>query len=334
MSADLSTYYLGLWLKNPVVASAGPLTGDLDTLKQLEQAGAAAAVLPSLFEEQICRDEQRIHMLYEFQTNSSSESLSYFPRLHDYNVGPDAYLRLLEAAKKSVSIPVIASLNGNSPGGWARYAKLLQETGADAIELNIYFVATDPQMTAADVESRYLDLVATVHDAVEIPLAVKIGSQFTNLTNFVPRLAKAGAKGVVLFNRFLEPDIDLEKLQITPSLVLSHRHELRLPLRWIAILRDQVSLSIAATSGIHNPEDVVKLLLVGADVCMITSTLLRHGVDYVAEMIKAIRTWLDERGYDSVEQMKGSMSYGNCPDSGQLERANYMKAIISYTAIG
>jgi dihydroorotate dehydrogenase (fumarate) len=334
MSADLSTYYLGLSLRNPVVASAGPLTGDLDTLQQLEQAGVAAAVLPSLFEEQICRDEQRIHMLYEFQTHSFGESLSYFPRVNDYNVGPDAYLRLLEAAKRAVSIPVIGSLNGSSPGGWARYAKLLQESGADAIELNIYFVATDPQITASAIEQRYLDLVATVHDAVRIPVAVKIGCQFTNLTNFVPRLARAGAKGVVLFNRFLEPDIDLEKLQITPSLVLSNRHELRLPLRWIAILRDQVSLSIAATSGIHYPEDVVKLLLVGADVCMITSTLLRHGVEYVAEMLKAIQTWLDDRDYDSVEQLKGSMSYGNCPDSGQLERANYMKAIVSYTAAG
>jgi dihydroorotate dehydrogenase (fumarate) len=319
-------------LKNPVVASAGPLTGDLDTLRQLEQLGVAAAVLPSLFEEQICHDEQRIHALYEFQSYASAESLSYFPRLKDYNVGPREYLKTLETAKKSVSIPVIGSLNGSSPGGWARYAKLIQEAGADAIELNIYLVATDPEMSAADVEYRYTDLVATVHDAVQIPVAVKIGQQFSNLTNFVPRLAKAGAKGVVLFNRFLEPDVDLETLRITPSLVLSNRHEMRAPLRWIAILRDQVSMSLAATSGIHYPEDVIKLLLVGADVCMITSTLLRHGVEYVGEMIPAIQKWLDEHEYESVEQMKGSMSYGNCPDSGSLERANYMKAIVSYTA--
>jgi dihydroorotate dehydrogenase (fumarate) len=332
MCADLSTKYLGLSLKNPVVASAGPLTGNLDTLRQLEEAGVAAAVLPSLFEEQICRDEQRIHLLYEHQTHSSAESLSYFPHVNDYNVGPDGYLRLLESAKKSVSIPVFGSLNGSTPGGWARYAKLIQEAGADAIELNIYFVATNPEMSALDVEQRYVDLVATVSDAVTIPVAVKLGAQFSNLTNFVPRLAQAGAKGVVLFNRFLEPDIDLEKLQITPSLVLSHRTELRSPLRWIAILRDQVSLSLAATSGIHYPEDVIKLLLVGADVCMITSTLLRHGIEYVVEMIKAIQNWLDEKAYDSVEQLKGSMSYGNCPDSGNFERANYMKAIVSYTA--
>jgi dihydroorotate dehydrogenase (fumarate) len=227
---------------------------------------------------------------------------------------------------------LIGSINGSTPGGWARYAKLMESAGADAIELNIYFVATDPEMTSADVEWRYIDLVATVHDAVKIPIAVKIGSQFSNLTNFIPRLAQAGASGVVLFNRFLEPDIDLETLRVTPNLVLSNRHELRAPLRWIAILRDQVSISLAATSGIHFPEDVIKLLLVGADVCMVTSTLLRHGVEYVSEMLKAIQNWLDAKEYESVEQLKGSMSYGNCPDSGNLERANYMKAIVSYTA--
>lgn len=332
MRADLSTNYLGLRLKNPIVASAGPLTGELDTLRQLEQAGVAAAVLPSLFEEQITGDERRVHLLYEHHAHSFAESLSYFPQVIDYSAGPSQYLQYLERTRKSVSIPVIGSLNGSSPGGWARYAKLIEEAGADAIELNIYFVATDPDMSAADVELRYVDLVASVHDVVSIPVAVKIGAQFSNLTNFIPRLAQAGAKGVVLFNRFLEPDIDLEKLQITPSLVLSNRHELRLPLRWIAILRDQVSLSLAATSGIHYPEDVIKLLLVGADVCMITSTLLRHGVEYVPEMLKAIQTWLDENEYESVEQLKGSMSYVNSPDSGQYERANYMKAIVSYTA--
>jgi len=330
--ADLTTNYLGMSLKNPIVASAGPLTGGVDTLRQLEQHGAAAAVLPSLFEEQIARDEQRLHLLFEKQTESFAESLSYFPGVHDYSVGPGDYLKMLETAKKSVAIPVIGSLNGSSSGGWPRYAKLIEEAGADAIELNIYFVATDPDMSAADVEWRYIDFVATVHDAVNVPIAVKIGSQFSNLTNFIPRLAQAGAKGVVLFNRFLEPDIDLEKLQIMPSLVLSNRHELKSPLRWIAILRNQVRISLAATSGIHYPEDVIKLLLVGADVCMITSTLLRHGVEYVAEMLKAIQTWLDEKDYESVEQLKGSMSYGNSPDSGNFERANYMKAIVSYTA--
>jgi dihydroorotate dehydrogenase (fumarate) len=332
--ADLTTNYLGLALKNPIVASAGPLTGDLDALRELEQEGVAAAVLPSLFEEQITRDEQRIHLLYEHQTYSFAESLSYFPHVNDYNAGPGEYLKLLETAKKSVSIPIIGSLNGSSPGGWARYAKLIQEAGADAIELNIYFVATDPSMSAIDVECQYTELVATVREVVSIPIAVKLGCQFTNLTNFVPRLAQAGARGVVLFNRFQEPDIDLEKLQTVPSLVLSNRHELRAPLRWIAILRDQVSLSLGATSGIHYPEDVIKLLLVGADACLITSTLLRQGAPYVAEMLNAIQTWLDKHEYESVEQLKGSMSYGNCPNAGQYERANYMKAIVSYTAVG
>jgi dihydroorotate dehydrogenase (fumarate) len=324
---------LGLSLKNPIVASSGPLTGDLESLQRLEQAGIAAVVLPSLFEEQISRDEQRIHSVYEYQAYSTAESLSFFPEIRDYNVGPREYLQLIERAKRTVSVPVIASLNGSSPGGWAGFAKLFQDAGADAIELNIYFVPTDPRMTAYDVESRYIELVATVRDVVKIPVAVKIGAQFTNLPHFVGRLASVGANGVVLFNRFLEPDIDLATLQVTPQLVLSSRHELRLPLRWIAILRDQMAISLAATSGVHFPEDAIKLLLVGADVCMMTSALLKHGADYVGEMVEGIQTWLDVNGYESVDQLKGSMSYGNSPDSGQWERANYMKAIVSYTAI-
>jgi dihydroorotate dehydrogenase (fumarate) len=333
MRADLKTYYLGLSLKNPIVASASPLTGDLDTLRQLEQAGIAAVVLPSLFEEQISHDEQRISALYDYQTFSSAESLSYFPELRELSVGPRDYLKLLEAAKKSMTVPVIGSLNGCSPGGWVRFAKMFQDSGADAVELNIYFVPTDPRVTSAEVEARYIDLVATVRQSVTIPVAVKIGAQFTNVANFVARLAKAGANGVVLFNRYLEPDIDLQSLQITPQLVLSTRHELRLPLRWIAILRDQLAISLAATSGAHYPEDIIKLLIVGADVCMIASSLLKHGVDYVSELTRELQNWLDVNGYESVDQLKGSMSYGNCPDSGQLERANYMKAITSYTAV-
>jgi dihydroorotate dehydrogenase (fumarate) len=333
MRADLKTYYLGLSLKNPIVASASPLTGDLDTLRQLEQAGIAAVVLPSLFEEQISHDEQRISALYDYQTFSSAESLSYFPELRELSVGPRDYLKLLEAAKKSMTVPVIGSLNGCSPGGWVRFAKMFQDSGADAVELNIYFVPTDPRVTSAEVEARYIDLVATVRQSVTIPVAVKIGAQFTNVANFVARLAKAGANGVVLFNRYLEPDIDLQSLQITPQLVLSTRHELRLPLRWIAILRDQLAISLAATSSAHYPEDIIKLLIVGADVCMIASSLLKHGVDYVSELTRELQNWLDVNGYESVDQLKGSMSYGNCPDSGQLERANYMKAITSYTAV-
>jgi dihydroorotate dehydrogenase (fumarate) len=332
MHAELKTTYLGMQLSNPIVASAGPLTSDLDTLKRLEQAGVAAAVLPSLFEEQINRDQQRIHELYEFQTYASAESLSYFPSLRDYNVGPREYLQLLETAKQSVRIPLIGSLNGQTPGGWARHAKLIQEAGADAIELNIYFVPTDPDMTSTDVEWRYVDLVATVRDSVSVPIAVKIGPQFSSLSNFVRRLVQAGASGVVLFNRFLEPDIDLEELRIVPQLHLSNRFEMRAALRWIAILRDHVSISLGATSGIHEAEDIVKLLLVGADACLITSAFLRNGIDLAEELIGALQRWLDEHLYESVEQLKGSMSYGNCADAGNLERANYMKAIVSYTA--
>jgi dihydroorotate dehydrogenase (fumarate) len=332
MRAELTTKYLGLKLKNPLVASSGPLTGKLDTLRQLAHAGVAAAVLPSLFEEQICLDRQRVHALEEYHVHTSAESLTYFPKTKEYQSSPREYLELLETASGTLGIPIIGSLNGSSVGGWARYAKLIEDYGAAAIELNVYYLATDPHLTSAEAEKRYVDLVATVRSAVKIPLAVKLGPQFSNLANFVPRLAQAGANGVVLFNRFLEPDVDLETLRFSPQLVLSSRHEMRAALRWIAILRDQVSMSLGATGGIHFPEDVIKLLCVGADACLVTSTLLRHGVEYVTEMLRAIQEWLDAREYESVEQLKGSMSYGNCADSGNLERANYMKAIVTYTA--
>jgi dihydroorotate dehydrogenase (fumarate) len=332
MRADLTTTYLGINLKNPIVASSSPLTGDLDTLSRLEQAGVAAAVLPSLFEEQITHDRQRVRQLNDYQGFDSAESLSYFPKSYEYNVGPREYLNLIAEAKKRVSIPIIGSLNGCTPSGWVRYAKLFEESGADAIELNIYFLPTDPEMPSDAVERRYLNLVALVRNVVSVPIAVKLGPQFSNLTNLVPRLGHAGASGVVLFNRYLEPDIDLEALRIAPQLVLSNRHELRLPLRWISILRDQVEVSLAATSGIHFPEDVIKLLLVGADACMLASVLLKHGVDYATELLAHVQNWLDVKGFKSVEQLKGSMSYGNCIDAGNLERANYMKSIVSYAA--
>lgn len=332
MSIDLSTKYLGLELKNPVAVSACPLTGDVDSLQRLEEAGAAAAVLPSLFEEQIVHDEQEIGALYEEHTESFAESISHFlPEMENYNTGCDAYLALIEKAKKHVAIPIIASLNGASPGGWTRYAKSMQDAGADAIELNVYYVPTDPRMTAEVVEQQYLDVVSGVVDSVKVPVAVKIGPYFTSLPHFVPRVTEAGAAGLVLFNRFLEPDIDLETLEVAPNLVLSSRHELRLVLRWIAILRDHVSASLAATSGIHFADDVIKALLVGADVAMVATVLLRYGAATVAKLLEETQTWMEEHDYTSVAQMKGSMSHKNCPDPSGLERANYMKALTSFT---
>lgn len=333
MSIDLTTRYLGLKLKNPLVASASPLTGQLDTLRQLEDVGASAAVLPSLFEEQIEHEEQEITRLYEFQADSFAESLSHFPELEDYKTGPTEYLRLVENAKKAVSIPIIGSLNGASEGGWIRYAQQIEEVGADALELNIYFVPTDPGMTAADVERQYTDLVAAVAASVSIPLAVKIGQGFSSLPNFAEQVVVSGANGLVLFNRYLEADIDLEELQFRPDLVLSNRHEARIPIRWIAILRDLLpqNTSLAATSGVHRMEGVIKLLLAGADVTMMASILLMKGPSHLAQLLEEVSEWLAENDYQSIEQLKGSMSLDNCPDPSSLVRANYMKTLTNYT---
>lgn len=332
MSADLKTRYLGLDLRNPLVASASPLTGKLETLKMLEDAGASAVVLPSLFEEQIEHDEMEIHRMYSYQTESYAESLTHFPEMEEYNTGPSEYLRRVEDAKRKLHVPVIGSLNGCSDGGWVRYARMIQEAGADALELNIYIVASDAQETSAEIEKRYVDLVAAVRASLRIPLAVKIGSQFSSLPHFSQQLVRAGANGLVLFNRYLEPDINLEKLEVTPQLVLSQRHEVRLPLRWIAILRDQLSISIAATSGVHTADDALKVLLAGADVAMLASILLKAGPTHLASILKELQLWLDEHEYASIEQLKGSMSRKNCPDPGAFERANYMKALTSFTA--
>jgi dihydroorotate dehydrogenase (fumarate) len=330
MSVDLTTRYLGIKLRSPVAVSSCPITGDLDGLRRLEAAGAAAAVLPSLFEEQIEHEEKEVRRLYEHHSDSHAESLSFFPELRDYNTGSESYLRQLESAKKAVSIPILGSLNGSSSGGWIRYARLMQEAGADALELNVYFLPTDPGVAAADIEKRYLDLVSAVRGSIKIPLAVKIGPNFTCLPHFAQSLVQAGADGLVLFNRWLEPDIDLETLQANPSLVLSMRHELRVPLRWIAILRDQVSISLAATGGVHFAEDVVKALLVGADVAMVASALMRYGPGCVQKLLDELTNWLTQRQYESVSQLKGAVSRSKSPDPGAYERANYMKALVSF----
>lgn len=330
MSVDLSTRYLGISLANPLVASSGPNTSEADRLKQLQDAGVAAAVLPSLFEEQIAHQEEQLERLYGNQADSFAESLTYFPEVGPFGTGPDDYLRLVESAKKAVAIPIIGSLNGSSTGGWTKYAKAIQDAGADALELNAYLVATDPDQSASDIENQYIDLVKIVRETVTIPLAVKIGARFSSIPNFARKLIAAGADGLVLFNRFRAPDIDLDTLQVRPEVVLSSPHELRLPLRWIAIIRDHLSASLAASTGIHTASDVLKGLLVGANVVMMTSVLIKQGSGCIQEILREMTEWMEQNEYRSVEQLRGSLSLGNCPDPSAFERANYMKALVEY----
>ena len=332
MTADLRTTYLGLPLATPIVASASPLTGDLDSLRRLEEAGVAAVVLPSLFEEQVEHEELVLHDTLEAGAHSFGEALTYFAEMDDYNTGPDRYLEHVSSAKAALSIPVIASINGITPGGWVRYAELLQQAGADAIELNVYAVETDLYASAASIEDRLLRLVSRVRSSLSVPLAVKIGPFYTALGNVVQRLADARADGVVLCNRFVQPDIDLDTLTVRPELHLSTSDELRLPLRWIAILAGRVPISLAATSGVQTPDDVVKLLLAGADAVMVASELLRRGPELVPELTEGVRSWLDEREYESVEQAKGSMSQASCGDPRAFERAQYVRALLSWQA--
>ncbi len=334
MSVDLSTRYLGLDLKNPIVVSACSLGGKLENLRRFEDAGASAVVLPSLFEEQIEHDEMAIHNLFEFTSEKFPEALTFFPEIDDYKTGPDTYLRLVEDAKAALRIPVIASLNGTSTGGWTHYARLIEGAGADALELNIYHVVTDPELTAQDVEERYLDLVHSVRESIGIPLAVKIGAAFSALPNMARKLANSGADGLVLFNRFLQPDIDLETLEVSPHLVLSTSDELRLPLRWMAILRPQLELSLAASTGVHAAADVAKLLLAGADVTMVASALYKHGPTHLTTLLEGLTSWLTEKEYESVGQMRGSLSQMNAPEPDAFERANYIKTLIHFGDFG
>jgi dihydroorotate dehydrogenase (fumarate) len=332
MSTDLRSRYLGLSLRNPIVAAASPLTSSTDGLRRLEDAGVAAVVLPSLFEEQIEHEEMATHNLMLYGAELSPEAQGFFPEMQQYNTGPDNYLKLIHAAKQALSVPVIPSLNGSTLGGWTRMAKLFQEAGADAIELNIYFLATDPSDTSFDVEKRYVDLVESVTNMVTIPVAVKVSPYFSAMANMAVRLARAGASGLVLFNRFVQPDILLEELEVAPRLVLSTPDELRVALRWIAILRGRVQASLAATGGAHTHEDALKLLLAGADCVAVASSLLRRGPGHVETLVAGIERWMVEREYESVEQLKGSLSQKACPDPEAFERANYMKALTSFTS--
>ncbi|MBK9681827.1 MAG: dihydroorotate dehydrogenase-like protein [Betaproteobacteria bacterium] len=332
MSVDLSTRYLGLPLKHPIVASASPLTGSIDSLKRLQDAGVAAVVLPSLFEEQIEHEEMATHNLMMYGAELSPEAHGFFPEMQNYPTGPDRYLKLIGEAKQALSVPVIASLNGHTPGGWTNIARQFQDAGADAIELNVYFLAASVDDTSAEVEQRYVDLVASVTQQVGIPVAVKVAPYFSAMANMAARLHQAGAAGLVLFNRFLQPDITLDELEVAPHLVLSTSDELRLALRWIAILRGRVGASLAATGGAHTPEDVLKLLLAGADCVMLASSLLTRGPGHVEALVRGVQDWLSDREYSSVAQMKGSLSQQACPDPDAFERANYMRALQSYTS--
>ncbi|MDJ0768279.1 MAG: dihydroorotate dehydrogenase-like protein [Ilumatobacter sp.] len=331
-ATELHTDYLGLRLRSPLVASAGPYTGDLDKMVELQEAGAGAIVLPSLFEEQIEHETAEIDRLFSVHHESFGEASSFFPEVDDYNTGTDAYLGLIEAAKNRVAIPVMASLNGTNVGGWLRYARLLEDAGADAIELNLYTVAADPAISGAAIEAEQLELVALLADEVGIPVAVKISPHYSSLASFLHGLQEAGAAGLVLFNRFYLPDLDLETLDIKPKVSLSSPAELRLPLRWIGIAREFLSISIAGSTGVHSGRDAAKLILAGANVTMTTSALLFHGAGYLATIEAELRQWMSDHEYRSVDEMCGAVSRDAAADPTAYERANYIGNLTSYTS--
>lgn len=333
MTVDLSTRYLGLELRSPLVASPSPLTRDPDSAARLVEAGAAALGLPSLFEEEILEEEIELNRSLEAGSDQFAEALDYFPAISSYAGTGDQYLDRLRRIKAQVAVPVIASLNASTPGGWVRYARLMQEAGADALELNLYHVAADPSKTAIDMEARDLDVIAGVRAAIDIPLAVKLSPFYSAFAGFARRVVDAGADGLVLFNRFYQPDLDLESLDVVARLELSRPSELRLPMRWIAILRPQLppGVSLAATSGIHDGTDAIKALMVGADVTMMTSALLRQGPGHIRRVEAEILAWMAEREYDSVAQLRGSASQAAVEDPSAFERANYRNVLHSWT---
>jgi dihydroorotate dehydrogenase (fumarate) len=332
---DLTTSYLGMELRTPLVASASPLSEDVDSIRALEDGGIAAVVLHSLFEEQIVKEQVELHERTAVSEMSYAEALTYFPvPSSNWRKGPDEYLEHVQAAKAAVDVPIIASLNGASLGGWIEFAGLLEEAGADALELNIYAIPTESELASSEIEGRYINIVRSVRDTVRIPVAVKIGPFFTNLAYMAREFEAAGANGLVLFNRFYQPDIDLESLEVVPNLLLSTPQALRLPLRWIAILRGQFGGSLAATSGVHWAHDVLKMLLVGADVTMLCSTLIRHGSEVIATIESGMSDWLERHEYESVRQMQGSMSQKSCPDPGAYERTQYIKTLQTFRIPG
>jgi dihydroorotate dehydrogenase (fumarate) len=327
---DLSTTYLGLELKNPLVASASPLSKKAENAKKLEEAGVSAIVMYSLFEEQIIHDSLELDHYLTRGTNSFAEALTYLPDLATYNMGPEKYLGHLSALKKAVSIPVIGSLNGVSKGGWTNYARLMQDAGADAVELNMYYLSADPDLTGKELEDNYVDLVAEVKAAVSIPLAVKLSPFITSLPNFARRLATAGADGLVLFNRFYQPDFDLEELEVVRTLELSDSHDLLLPLRWISILHGKIDVDFALTSGIHTAQDVLKAMMAGAKVAMTASMVLHNGYESVTSVLDDLKAWMVEHEYESIKQMQGSMSQQSVAEPAAFERSNYIRILSEF----
>lgn len=328
---DLTTRYMGLELRSPlIVGAAAPLTEDVGNLKRMEDAGAAAVVLHSLFEEQIRKDSLELHHHLEYGTHSFAEALTYFPEPDFFHVGPEAYLEHIRRAKSSVDIPIIASLNGSTTGGWIDYARQIEQAGADALELNIYNIPTDIDLPGFALEQQYVEVVSTVRAAVNIPVAVKLSPYFSNMANMAKRLSEAGANGLVLFNRFYQPDIDVDELEVRPHVLLSTPQNMRLPMRWIAILYHRVNVDFAATSGVHRATDVVRMCMAGAKATQMVSVLLRHGIEYLRSIHLDLVQWLEEHEYESIQQLQGTMSQQNCPDPHEFERAQYMKAVQSF----
>lgn len=327
---DLSTTYMGLKLKNPIVPSASPLSETVESVKAMEDAGAAAVVVYSLFEEQIKHEAQALDFYLTQKDESYAEALSYFPKASEFKLGPEEYLKHIQQLKSAVDIPVIGSLNGVSVGGWMKFAKDIEEAGADALELNVYYIPTDLNLPGTQVEQIYVNNLKAVKENVKIPVAVKLNPYFSSMANMAKKLDDAGADALVMFNRFYQPDFDLDNLEVVPNLALSSPWELRLPLRWISILYGRIKANMAATSGVHDYEDVIKIMMAGGDVAMVCSELLRHGHTRITQMLDGMQRWMDEKEYVSVEQMKGSMSQKSVAEPAAFERANYMKTLHSY----
>ena len=331
---DLKTTYLGLKLRTPLVPAASPLSEEIDGIKQMEDAGASAVVLYSLFEEQLRQDRAELDHHMEHGTESFAEALTYFPEPKEFRLGPEEYLKHISEAKKAVRIPVIASLNGSSAGGWTQYAKGIQQAGADALELNIYFIPTDAETSGSQVEQVYVDLVSQVKASLHIPVAVKIGAYFSSLPNTARRLDQAGAAALVLFNRFYQPDFDMENLEVVPNLILSTPHELLLRLNWVAVLYGKIQADMAITGGVHTAEDVLKSMMAGARVAMMTSALLKNGIGHLATVLTDVMKWMEDHEYESIHQMQGSMSQRAVADPSAFQRANYVKVLSSYSLKG